>query len=140
LSIFPVVPRGISLTNTTPLVLVATPSLAVDSVKELIALAKAKPGELNYASSQSGTSTHLAAELLKSMAGVQITRVAYKSTSPAITDLMGGRVQVGFLTAAAAVPHVKAGRLKALAVTSAQPSALVPGLPTVAASGLPDQS
>jgi len=127
----------ITLAAVTPLLLVVHPSLPVKSITELIALAKARPGELNYASGISGSATHLPAELFKAMAGVNIVRVAYKGGAPAISALIGGEVQVMFATASGAGPHVKSGRMKALAVTSAQPSALFPDLPTVAASGLP---
>ena len=127
----------ITLAAVTPLLLVVHPSLPVKSIKELIAWAKAKQGELNYASGISGSATHLPAELFKAMAGVNIVRVAYKGGAPAISALIGGEVQVMFATASGAGPHVNSGRLRALAVTSAQPSALFPGLPTVAASGLP---
>jgi tripartite-type tricarboxylate transporter receptor subunit TctC len=104
----------------------------------LIALAKARPGQLNYASISTGSSNHLAAELFKAMAGVNIVRVSYKATATAISDLISGQVQVMFATSGAAMPQVKSGRLTALGVTSAEPSALLPGLPTIAASGLPD--
>ena len=127
----------ITLAAITPLLLVVHPSLPVKSITELIALAKSKPGELNYASGISGSATHLPAELFKAMAGVNIVRVAYKGGAPAISALIGGEVQVMFATSSGAAPHVKSGRMRALAVTSAQPSALFPDLPTVAASGLP---
>ncbi len=127
----------VSLLARSPNVVVVHASLPVKSIKELIALAKARPGQLNYASAGIGGSTHLAAELFKSMAGVDIVRVSYKGTAPAQTDLIGGHVQLMFSTAASVAPHVKSGRLKALAVTSARPSPLVPNLPTVAASGVP---
>jgi tripartite-type tricarboxylate transporter receptor subunit TctC len=127
----------VTLAVTTPLLLVVHPSLPVKSVKELIAWAKAKPGELNYASGISGSATHLPAELFKSMTGVNLVRVAYKGGGPALNALIGGEVQVMFATASSASPQVNAGRLRALAVTSARPSALFPELPTVAASGLP---
>lgn len=120
-----------------PNTVVVHPSLPVQSVKELIALAKARPGQLNYASGGSGSSTHLSVELFKSMAGVNIVRVPYKGNGPALNDLIAGQVQVMFVTAATVTPHLTSGRLKALAVTSAEPSVLAPGLPTVAASGLP---
>ncbi len=120
-----------------PHVIVVHPSLPVQSVKDLIALAKAKPGQLNDASLGTGTSTHLAAELFKSMAGVNIVRIPYKSAATQIADLLGGQVQMTFSTTGAATPHVNSGRLRALAVTSAKPSTLAPGLPTVAASGVP---
>lgn len=127
----------ITLAVTTPLILVVHPALPVKSVKELVAFAKAKPGALNYASGISGSATHLPAELFKSMAGVDIVRVAYKGGGPALTAILSGEVQVMFATSTGAGPHVGSGRLRALAVTSAQPSALFPDLPTVAASGLP---
>ena len=113
------------------------PSVPVKSVKELIALAKARPGELNYASSGTGSNTHLAAELFKSMAGVNIVHVPYMGTSPAITSLISGETQLYITDTGLVAPHVKSGKLRALAVTSAAPSALAPGLPTVAASGVP---
>ncbi len=128
---------AITLATTTPLLLVVHPSLPVKSIKELIAWAKAKPGELNYASGIAGSATHLPAELFKAMAGVDMVRVAYKGGGPALNALIGGEVQLMFATASGAAPLVNAGRLRALAVTSAQPSTLFPDLPTVAASGLP---
>ncbi len=127
----------ITLANRTPNVLVVHPSVAANSVKELIALAKAKPGNLNYASGPNGAPNHLAAELFTSMAGVNIMRVTYKGSGPGLNDLIGGQVQLMFPNAASVAPHIKSGRLRALAVTSLQPSTLVPGLPTVAESGLP---
>lgn len=120
-----------------PNTVVVHPSLPVQSVKDLIALAKARPGQLNYGSGGSGSSTHLSVELFKAMAGVNIVRVPYKGNAPALNDLIAGQVQVMFVTAATVTPHLASGRLKALAVTSAGPSVLAPGLPTVAASGLP---
>lgn len=127
----------ITLSGSTPAILVVHPSLRVNSVKELIALAKSRSGELNYGSASTGSATHIASELLKSMAGVKIVRIPYKGTAQALNDLLGGQVQLMFSTLAPALPHVKSGRLKGLAVTSAEPSALAPGVPTVAASGLP---
>ena len=121
----------------TPMIVVVHPALPVKSIKELIALAKAKPGQLNYSSGIAGSTTHLPAELFKSMASVDIVRVAYKGGGPALTALLGGETQVMFGNAGGVGPHIKAGRLRALAVTSAQPSSLFPDLPTVAASGLP---
>lgn len=121
----------------TPNVLVVNPSLPVKSVVELIALAKAKPGELNYASSGTGASNHLAGELFKAMAGVDIVRIAYKGAAQGLTDLLGGRVQLMFPTSVAVTPYMKSGQVRALAVTSAEPSRLAPGLPTMAAAGLP---
>ena len=112
-------------------------ALPVNSVQGLIDLAKSKPGELNYASSGMGASNHLAAELFKAMAEVDIVRIGYKGASPGLNDLIAGQIQVMFPTAGAAVPHIKTGRVKALAVTSQERSSVAPDLPTVAASGLP---
>ena len=120
-----------------PNILVVSNALPVNSVQGLIDLARSKPGRLNYASSGLGASNHLAAELFKSMAGVDIVRVGYKGASPGLNDLIAGQVQVMFPTAGAAVPLMKAGRIKALAVTSLERTAVAPDLPTVAASGLP---
>jgi tripartite-type tricarboxylate transporter receptor subunit TctC len=125
----------ITTAASSPTVLVVHPSVAAKSVPELIALARAKPGELNYATGASGSATHLPGELFKAMAGVNIVRVPYKGTAPALNDVIGGHVQVMFCTPEAVSTHVRSGRLRALAVTSAQPSALFPGLPTVAAAG-----
>jgi tripartite-type tricarboxylate transporter receptor subunit TctC len=127
----------ISLLARVPNILVVHPSVPVKSVKELIALAKARPGDLNYASGNAGSSAQLSGELFKSMAGVNIVMVPYKGTGPALTALIGGEVQLMFTTSVSVGSHVKTGRLRALAVTSEQPSALAPGLPTVSASGLP---
>ncbi len=119
-------------------VLVANASLPVKSVKDLIALAKAKPGVLNYASSgPAGGTGHLAGELFKSMAGVDMVWVPYKAATEAYTALMSGEAQVMITDIGAVVPLVKAGKLRSLGVTSLQPSPLAPGVPTVAASGLP---
>ena len=120
-----------------PIVLVLHPLVPVRSVEELIALARAKPGHLNYASTATGSPNHLAAELFKSMTGTNMVRITYKGSGPALNDLIGGQVQLTFGTSASVIPHVKSGRLKALAVTSAQPSELLPGLPTISASGVP---
>jgi len=119
-----------------PNVLVVHPSVPAGSVKELIAYAKANPGKLNFASSGSGTSIHLAGELFKTMAGVQMAHVPYKGSAPAVTDLLGGQVQLMFDNLPSALPHIKAGKLKALAVTSATRAAALPDVPTVAESGL----
>jgi len=120
-----------------PNLLVVHPSLPVKSVKELIALAKARKGQLNYSSGQAGASPHVAAELFNAMAGVDIVRVAYKGQAPSLLALVTGEVQISFPNAGSAAPFMKSGKVRALAVTSAQPSALAPGLPTVASSGLP---
>lgn len=127
----------ITLVNMQPNIIVVHPALAVKSVRDLIALARAKPGEINFATGQAGSTNHLAALLFKSMAGINIIHIPYKGTAPALPDLIAGRVQLMFPNAGAVTEHVKSGRLRALAVTSAHPSALVPDLPTVAATGLP---
>ena len=127
----------ITLTEKTTNIVAVHPSLPVKSVKDLIALARARPGELNFGSTAPGSSNHLAAVLFKSMAGIDIVGVPYKSSSPVITALIGGEVQLAIIDVGLVLPHVKTGRLKALAITSMEPSPLAPGLPTVAASGLP---
>ena len=127
----------ITMLASAPNIIVVHPAVPVTSVKELIALAKARPGELNYGSGGTGSSLHLAAELFKQMAGVDITRIAYKGAGPAMNDLLGGQVQMVFATAGSVMRHIQSGRLSALAVTSPEPSGLAPGLPTVAASGVP---
>ena len=127
----------ISLVAMQPNVLVVHPSMPAKSAKDLIALAKARPGELNYGSLGTGSSPHLAAELLKSMAGINIVRVNYKNSATYFTDLIGGHLHFLIGTASSVTPYAKSGRVRALAVTSAQPSTLVPGLPTLASSGLP---
>jgi tripartite-type tricarboxylate transporter receptor subunit TctC len=127
----------ITLAGTTPNLLVANPNLPVNSVKELIAAAKAKPGSLNYASTGNGTSNHLSFELFKSMTGTAITHVPYKGSAPAVTDLIAGQVQVMFDNTPNVLPHVKAGKLKALAVSTKKRSALAPDVPTVDESGVP---
>lgn len=121
----------------TPAVLVVHPSLPANSVKELLALAKSAPGKLNYASAAIGTATHVSAELFKYLAGVNIVRVPYKGTGTALNDLLGGQVQMMFAVAASVGLHVKSGKLRGLAVTSAKPSRAFPDLPTMAAAGVP---
>jgi len=123
--------------TSSPMVMVVHPSLPAKSVKELIALAKAKPGELNYASGGDGTPSHLGMELFKYMAHVDMVRITYKGTGQSVTDQIAGQVQLSLGTPAAVTPFVKSGQLRALAVTSAEPTALFPGMPTVAAAGLP---
>ncbi len=127
----------ITLATSIPSILVIHPSLSVKSVKELIALAKSRPGELNYGTGTTGSGSHIAGEQFKSMAGINMTRIPYKNAGPAITALIGGQVQLMFATASSVAPHIRSGRLKALAVTSPKPSALFPDMPTMAASGLP---
>ena len=128
----------ITLAIVSPNVLVVHPSVAAKSVKDIIALAKAKPGELNYSSASTGTSNHLAAELFKSMTGTNIVRVPYKGAGPALTAVVAGEVHLMFPSAGAVIPLEKSGKIRALAVTTIKPSALMPGLPTVAAAGLPN--
>ena len=127
----------IVLTADTPNVLAVHPSLPVKSVRDLITLARSKPGELNYGGSSPGATPQLAAELFKSMTGTNIVRVPYKGTGPALTGLIAGEVQLMFPNIGAAHAHIKAGRLRALAVTTTQPSPLAPGLPTLSSSGVP---
>jgi tripartite-type tricarboxylate transporter receptor subunit TctC len=117
--------------------LVAHPTLPVKNVKELIALAKARAGDLNYASSGSGTPAHLAGELFKSMAGINIVHVPYKGSPPALTSVLSGETSMLFSPVTIAIPHTKSGKLRALGVTTAKRSKLVPELPTIGESGLP---
>jgi tripartite-type tricarboxylate transporter receptor subunit TctC len=127
----------VALVAIQPNILVVHPSLPVSSVEELIQFSKANPGKLNYASSGSGAAAHLAGELFKAMAGVDLVHVPYKGAQPALTDVIAGQVQMMFATSASVIPYIKAGRLRALAVTTAQRSASVPELPTVAEAGVP---
>src|SRR5262249_8409434 len=110
---------------------------AAKSTKELIALAKSKPGDLNYGAGGPGSVPHLAAELFKSMAAINVVRISYKGTGPALNALVGGETQFMLAPSGSVAPFIKSGRVRALAVGSAQPSTLTPDLPTVAASGLP---
>ncbi len=121
----------------TPLILVVNRSLPVTSVQELIALARARPNELNFASAGNGNVTHLAAELFKMMANVKMVHVPYKGSAPAIIDLMAGQVALYFDTMPSSIPHVKAGKLRGLAVSSAQRSRTAPAIPTIAEAGVP---
>jgi tripartite-type tricarboxylate transporter receptor subunit TctC len=125
----------ITLATSSPSVLVVHPSLPVKTVGQLIALAQSRPGELNYAVGTLGATPHLAGELFKHMARVNIVRVGYKGTGPGVIALMSGEVHLMFPGAPAAMPYVSQGRLRALAVCSADPSPFAPGVPTVAASG-----
>lgn len=127
----------VSLLTRGPLVLVTAPATPAANVAELIAMARARPGQLTFASSGNGQSTHLAAELFNSMAGVRMTHVPYKGSAPALTDVMGGQATVMFDTMLSAMPFVRDGRLRALAVTGAQRSPAAPDTPTIAQSGLP---
>ncbi len=127
----------ITLVGKSPNVVVVHPALPVKSIPDLIALARAKPGALNYGSASTGSAVHLAAELFNVMANVSIVRIPYKGSGPAVVALLGGEVQVMFATGASVAPHVKSGKLRSVAVTSASTSVLFPELPTVSASGLP---
>jgi tripartite-type tricarboxylate transporter receptor subunit TctC len=127
----------ITLAGTTPNLLVANPNVPINTVKELIAAAKAKPGSLNYASTGNGTSNHLSFELFKSMTQTQVTHIPYKGSAPAVTDLIAGQVQLMFDNMPNVLPQVKAGKLKAIAVSSRKRSALAPDVPTVDESGVP---
>jgi tripartite-type tricarboxylate transporter receptor subunit TctC len=118
-------------------VLVVHPSVAAKSVKELIALARAKPGQLNYGSAGAGSTTHIAMELFKIMSGVRMEHIPYKGLGPAVADLVGGQLQVMISNMPPVIPHAKSGRLRALAVTGAQRSAATPELPTIAEAALP---
>jgi tripartite-type tricarboxylate transporter receptor subunit TctC len=128
----------ISLVALSPQILVAHPSVPANNVRELIALAKAEPGKLNFASVGTGSPGHIAGELFKLKTGVDMVHVPYKGGGPAVTDTLGGQVQLLFVTLPAAMQHVKAGRLKALAVTSDKRSLAAPDIPTIAESGVPD--
>jgi tripartite-type tricarboxylate transporter receptor subunit TctC len=118
------------------MVLVVNPSVPAHSVKELIALAKAKPGELNYASSGVATSTHLATELFKYLTGTDMVQVPFKGGAPGMVGLLSGQVQLYFATISTALPHVKSGKVRALAVTTAKRSVVAPEYPTVAEAGV----
>mgnify|MGYP001564463085 CR=1 FL=1 len=121
----------ISMTDTGPFILAVNPSVKAANVKELIALARAKPGSLNYGSSGTGSTLHLVGELFGQMTGTVSVHVPYKGTGPAITDLIGGQIQFIFANGPSVLPHIKAGRLRAIAVTTQRPSPLMPNLPTV---------
>jgi tripartite-type tricarboxylate transporter receptor subunit TctC len=121
----------------TPYVVVVHPSLAATNIKELIALARAKPRQLSYASVGNGSATHLATEMFNAAAGTQITHVPYKGSGPALNDLVGGHVPIYFGSMPASMPQARAGRLRALAVTGATRSPAAPELPTIAEAGLP---
>ena len=127
----------VTLVLSAPLILVAHPSLPANNVKELIALARAKPELITFGSPGNGTTGHLAAEMIKSATGVKMTHIPYKGASPAITDLMGGQIAIYVSTIPPALPLIKSGRLKALGVTSAKRAPALPDVPTIAESGLP---
>lgn len=127
----------VSLVASIPFVLIVHPSLPAKSAKELIALAKTKPGSLNYSSAGNGTSNHLAGELFKSMTGTFMVHIPYKGSAPALNDLIAGQVQLMYDLVLTAAPHVKSGAVRALAVTGRERSPVLPGVPTVAESGVP---
>lgn len=126
----------ITLLNTTPLAVVVNPSVPARTIKELITLARAHPGKLNFGSAGSGGSNHLAGELFNTMAGVKMVHIPYKGNAPALTDLAGGHVDLIFNGVLSALPLIKSGRVRALAITSRERSPALPELPTVAESGL----
>jgi tripartite-type tricarboxylate transporter receptor subunit TctC len=127
----------VTLIATLPLALVVHPSVPAKNVKELIALAKARPGQLNFASAGNGGPTHLAGELFKVTAGIDIVHVPYKGNAAALTELVGGQVQMMFSNLLTSMPHVRTGRLRAIGISSARRSPQAPDLPTVAESGIP---
>jgi tripartite-type tricarboxylate transporter receptor subunit TctC len=127
----------ITLAGVTPNLLVANPGVPFNDVKGLIAYARANPGKLNYASTGNGTSNHLSFELFKTMTKTQVTHVPYKGSAPAVTDLIAGQVQVMFDNTPNVLPHVKAGKLKALGVSSKARSQLAPDVPSVDEAGVP---
>jgi tripartite-type tricarboxylate transporter receptor subunit TctC len=127
----------ITLAGVSDNMLVAHPAFPVNSVQDLIKLAKAKPGSINYGSSGAGTSVHLSMELFKSMTGTNMTHIAYKGSAPVVTDLIGGQVDVMFDNIPNVIQHVRAGRMKALAVSGAKRAASAPDVPTVIESGVP---
>ena len=130
----------IAVIATVPLVLVVHPSMPAKDVKELIALAKAKPGTLNYGSAGNGSTLHLASELLVSETGIDIKHVPYRGTGPLVTDLAGGQVQMGFVSISQVAPHIKAGTLRALGVSTVARSSALPEVPTLAEAGVPKYS
>jgi tripartite-type tricarboxylate transporter receptor subunit TctC len=127
----------VTLLALVPNVLVVNPSVKASSVKELIALAKANPGRLNYASSGNGTSIHLSGELFKSMTGTFMTHIPYRGSAPAVADLLAGQVDLMFDNLPSALPHIRAGKLRALGVTSARRADALPDVPTIAEAGVP---
>ena len=127
----------VSLLASAPFLLLVHPSVPAKSVKDLVALAKTRPGQLNYGSAGLGITTHLAGEMFDLMAGIRTTHIPYKGAGPALTDLIAGQIHFGFNNLLSGLPHVRTGRLRALGVTSATRSSTLPDLPTVAESGLP---
>ena len=129
--------QAVARLSDSPNILAVHPSLPAHSVKDLIAMARARPGQIMYASAGAGTSTHIAAVLLEHLAHIKLVHIPYKGGGPAIVDVVAGQVPVTFGTAASVSPHTKSGRLRGLAITGSQRSTLLPDLPTIAQSGLP---
>ena len=127
----------ISLISTVPLVLVVHPSVPANTAAEFVKLAKAKPGSIHYASAGNGSANHLSMEMFRAATGIDVVHVPYKGFGPAMTDLLGGQVASAFASTLASLPHVKAGKLRALGVSTAKRSAAAPDLPTIAESGVP---
>ncbi|SNT11512.1 Tripartite-type tricarboxylate transporter, receptor component TctC [Noviherbaspirillum humi] len=127
----------VSMVASTPLVLAVHPGVKAAHLTELIALAKARPGEINYASSGSGTGSHLSGEMFARMAGIRLTHIPYKGTAPATTDLLGGQVQMSFGVIPGLLQHIQSGKLRPIAVTGRSRSPLLPNVPTMAEAGLP---
>ena len=127
----------VSMVSVNPILLVVNNAVPAGSIRELIALAKAKPGALNYATPGYGSPVHLAMELFKSIAGIDIVHVPYKGAGPALTDVLAGQVHMKFNTASAVIQHIRAGRIKALAIGSAKRSAIAPDIPTMIEAGVP---
>jgi tripartite-type tricarboxylate transporter receptor subunit TctC len=127
----------VTLLATSPNVLVAHPSVQAKTLKELIALAKANPGKINYASASVASVGHLTGELLNQLAGIKMTHIAYKGSGQAVTDLLGGHIQLMFSGFSSTLPHIKAGKLRAIAQTGDKRSSALPDVPTIAESGFP---
>jgi tripartite-type tricarboxylate transporter receptor subunit TctC len=127
----------VTLVSASPYVIVVSPKVPAQDVKELVDYARKNPGKLTFGSSGTGAASHLSAELFKSLAGIEMLHVPYKGTGQAVTDLLAGQIDVMFAPAQTVMPHVQAGKLRALAVTSAKRFSIFPDLPTVAESGLP---
>ncbi len=128
---------AVTLLASSPFILVTHPSVKASTVQELVALVKSQPGKFSYSSSGNGGPSHLATEMLKTMTGIQLTHVPYKGVALAMNDLLAGQVQITFTVPGSGLPHIKTGRLRGLAVTTAKRSAVVPDLPTIAESGVP---
>ena len=129
--------NAVTLLASSPFILVIHPSVKATTVQELVALVKSQPGKFSYSSSGNGGPSHLATEMLKTMTGIQLTHVPYKGVALAMNDLLAGQVQITFTVPGSGLPHIKTGRLRGLAVTTAKRSAVVPDLPTIAESGVP---